>query len=120
MRMKKATNYKKEEYRGTVKQIMKVRGLRTISLANYNDWAGIENDYENGVHSLKIDIQDGYVNAYGFGTTKNGKRVCSTEAIQDASADFYKKVYDSVMTIVANEGKIPSKVRRNILVPLAR
>ena len=85
-----------------------------------NDWAGIETDYENGVHSLKIDIQDGYVNAYGFGTTKNGKRVCSTEAIQDASADFYKKVYDSVMTIVANEGKIPSKVRRNILVPLAR
>lgn len=120
MRIKKAINYKKEEYRGTVKQIMKVGGLRTISLANYNDWAGVENDYENGIHSLKIDIQDGYVNAYGFATTKNGKHVCSQHAIQDANADFYKKVYDSVMTIVANKDNIPSKVRRNILVPVAR
>ena len=120
MRAKKITNYKKEEYRGTIKQIMKVRGLRTISLANYNDWAGVENDYEGGVHSFKINIQDGYVNAYGFGTTKKGKRVCSTEAIQDASADFYKKAYDNVMTIIANENSIPPRVRRNILVPVSR
>lgn len=120
MRAKKITNYKKEEYRGTIKQIMKVRGLRTISLANYNDWVGAENDYENGVHSFKINIQDGYVNAYGFGTTKNGKHVCSTEAIQDATADFYKKAYDNVMAIITNEDKIPAKVRRNILVPVSR
>ena len=72
MRTKKVTNYQKEEYRGTIKQIMKVRGLRTISLANYNDWAGKKNDYANGIHSFKIDIQDGYVNAYGFSKTKKG------------------------------------------------
>lgn len=120
MRAKKITNYKKEEYRGTIKQIMKVRGLRTISLANYNEWAGLGNDYENGVHSFKINIQDGYVNAYGFGTTKKGKHVCSTEAIQDATADFYKKAYDNVMAIITNEDKIPAKVRRNILVPVSR
>ena len=50
MRTKKVTNYQKEEYRGTIKQIMKVRGLRTISLANYNDWSGKKNDYANGIH----------------------------------------------------------------------
>ena len=117
---KKTTNYKKEEYRGTIKQIMKVRGLRTISIANFNAWAGIENDLDNGVHSFKIDIQDGYVNAYGFAKTKKGKDVCSRDAIQDATDTFYKKAYDKVMEILSKEEYIPSKVRRNILVPVAR
>jgi hypothetical protein len=39
--MKKTLNYEKELYRGAIKQIMKVRGLRTISLANYNKWLGV-------------------------------------------------------------------------------
>ena len=120
MRTKKTTNYKKEEYRGTIKQIMKVRGLRTISLANYNDWAGKKNDYANGVHSFKIDIQDGYVNAYGFSKTKKGEYTCSKEAIQDATADFYKNAYDAVMDVIQNEANIPSKIRRNILVSVSR
>ena len=120
MRTKKTTNYKKEEYRGTIKQIMKVRGLRTISIANWNDYNGIENDHENGVHSFKIDIQDGYVNAYGFSKTKKGAYVCSREAIQDGSAEFYKKAYDKVMEIIKNEENVPAKFRRNILVPVSR
>lgn len=117
---KKVTNYKKEEYRGTIKQIMKVRGLRTISIANFNDWAGIENDTENGIHSFKIDIQDGYVNAYGFSRTKKGKFVCGKDAIQDAGDLFYKTAYDKVMDILSREENIPPKIRRNILVSVCR
>ena len=120
MRAKKVTNYKKEEYRGTIKQIMKVRGLRTISIANWNDYNGIKNDYVNGIHSFKIDIQDGYVNAYGFAQTKKGTYTCGREAIQDASAEFYKNAYDKVMEIIDNENTVPAKIRRNILVPVSR
>lgn len=118
MKVSKNPNYLKEQYRGTIKQIMKVRGLRTISLSNYNQWKGGAPG-ANEIHSLKLDIQDGYLNIYGYGSTKNGKPVCG-EAIQDASASLYKNAYDQVMNLIADENKIPGSVRRNILVRLAR
>ena len=34
--------------------------------------------------------------------------------------DFYKTAYDAVMDVIKNESNIPSKVRRNILVPVSR
>lgn len=110
--MKKTPNYQKELYRGTIKQIMKVRGLRTISLANYMDWLKLPN--ETGVHSLKLDVQDGYVNIYGYNNNRCG------EQINDASAELYEGVYKQVMDIIHNENKIPSKVKRNILVKVFR
>lgn len=117
---RKNMDLKKEEYRGTLKQIMKVRGLRTISLNNYNTWKGIPTDTE-GIHSLKLDIQSGYLNIYGYGTTvKSGKPVCSEVAIEDASAYTYKGVYDQVMQILDDEKNIPYRVRKNILVRVAR
>ena len=34
----KKFDLKKEELRGSIKQLMSVRGLRMINLANYNAW----------------------------------------------------------------------------------
>lgn len=118
MKKSKNTDYQKEQYRGTIKQIMKVRGLRTISLSNYNTWKGGAPG-ENEIHSLKLDIQDGYLNIYGYGSTKNGKTTCG-DAIQDASASLYKNAYEQVMNLISEESNIPYRVRKNILVRLSR
>lgn len=113
-------NLKKEMYRGTLKQIMKVRGLRSISLSNYREWAN-EEQTTKGIHSLKLDLQDGYINIYGYGKqTKTGKYLCGETAIEDASADTYAAVYSKVMEILDNEKNIPSRVKKNILVRLSR
>ena len=115
----KKLDYKKEEYRGTIKQIMKVRGLRTISLANYNEWLENPVNEESGIHSLKLNLQDGYVNIDGYRRTKTNKWVCG-DIIDNAPASLYKEAYDMVNEIITNEARIPGKVRRNILVSLAR
>lgn len=114
----KTLNYQKEQYRGTIKQIMKVRGLRTISLANYNVWKGMEPG-ANGIHSLKLDIQDGYLNIYGYQVNGKGNLTCG-QAIQDAPESLYEKAYKQVMNLINDEAKIPYRVRKNILVKLAR
>lgn len=113
LNMKKAPNYEKELYRGTIKQIMKVRGLRTISLDNYNKWLKRKNT--TGVHSLKLDIQDGYINAYEY--ANNGR--CGS-IINDGTTDLYANIYEQVNEILNRESEIPTKVRRNILVKLSR
>lgn len=93
-KLMKTPNYQKEQYRGTIKQIMKVRGLRTISLANYNKW--VNEASVNGVHSLKLDIQDGYMNIYGY--SKSGR--CG-DVINDAPAELYESVFNQVNDILA-------------------
>ena len=116
--LRKNPNYEKEQYRGTIKQIMKVRGLRTISLANYSNWKGLTPG-ENGIHSLKLDIQDGYLNIYGYQVNGKGNLACG-QAIQDAPASLYESAYKQVMSLINDEASIPSRVRRNILVKVAR
>lgn len=116
---KKSLNLLKEQCRGSIKQIMKVKGLRTISLANYAAWKGLDINPSEDIHSLKIDIQDGYVNAYGYGTECNGKYRCGN-IIEDATEIQYKKAYESVLEIIENQGAIPTKVKRNVLVGLSR
>ena len=116
--MSKNLDYKKEEYRGAIKQIMKMRGLRSISLANYYRWKeGTEANVHN-VHSLKIGIMDGYLDLYKYkpiiGSTKCG------EVLEDAPFNTYEQVYNDVMEILSNEKHIPYKVKRNILVGLSR
>ena len=59
MQKVKKENFHKEQIRGTIKQLMKVRGLRSISIANYNKWKMKEKN--KWLHSLKLDIQDGYL-----------------------------------------------------------
>ena len=109
-------DYQKEQYRGTIKQIMKVRGLRTISLANYNDWKGVSANPNSDVHSLKLNLQDGYVNIYGYGRTSKGRIICGQMLEDDAATVAYKSAYDQVMEIISREKDIPYKVRKNILV----
>lgn len=117
--MSRAQNfdYRKEEYRGTLKQIMKVRGLRTISIANYINWLRGEGyDVDDcPVHSLKLDVQDGYINAYTYGT--NGR--CGAK-IDDADTREYRCARKLVTDLLKREYEIPAKVRRNILVKLCR
>jgi hypothetical protein len=110
--MKKTLNYEKELYRGAIKQIMKVRGLRTISLANYNKWLGVTDN--KIIHSVKLDVQDGYVNIYGYKNDKCG------EQIEDGTSDLYHSVYNQIMDIVNTEKTIPNKIKRNILVKVFR
>ena len=114
--MKRNFDYNKEQSRGTLKQIMKVRGLRTISIANYVKWLN-----DNGatlsnpnVHSVKLDLQDGYINAYGWKGNKCG------EKIEDLSSEGYANVLETVRSILADEGNIPYRVRRNIFVKMCR
>lgn len=105
----------KEQYRGTLKQIMKVRGLRTISIANYLRWRNASPAVTTGIHSLKLDLQDGYINAYGY--APNGK--CG-DKIEDATSAEYKYAYDTVNEILNCESAIPYKAKRNIFVKLGR
>ena len=104
--MKKIVDYQKEQYRGTLKQIMKVRGLRTISLANYLNWLRSNGAVvEDGtVHSLKLDLQDGYINVYGYGN----KGKCG-EKIEDADAETYQSAYVTLTSLLSNENSIPSE-----------
>lgn len=111
----KKFDLKKEEFIGSIKQLMSVRGLRMINLANYNAWAGnVDNKLVN-IHSIKIDIMTGFVNLYANG---NGNR--AGVKLDNVPVDLYKKVYNRVLEIFKNEGDIPSDLKRNILVRVSR
>ena len=60
----KKFDLKKEELRGSIKQLMTVRGLRMINLSNYNAWAGNVDKKLVNIHSIKIDIMTGFVNLF--------------------------------------------------------
>lgn len=111
----KKFDLKKEEFRGSIKQLMSVRGLRMINLANYNTWAGKVDKKLTNIHSIKIDIMTGFVNLYANGT---GNR--AGIKLDDVHADVYKKVYNRVLEIFKNEVYIPADMKRNILVRLSR
>ena len=111
----KKFDLKKEEFIGSIKQLMSVRGLRMINIANYNAWAGnVDNKLVN-IHSIKIDIMTGFVNLYANG---NGNR--AGVKLDNVPVDLYKKVYNRVLEIFKNEGNIPSDLKRNILVRVSR
>lgn len=116
MQKVKKENFHKEQIRGTIKQLMKVRGLRSISIANYNKWKVKEKN--KWLHSLKLDIQDGYLYFYGFRKSDNDSR--AGERLENLSIDQYNEAYTQIMDILADEDKIPSNVKRNILVKIAR
>lgn len=114
--MKRNIDYNKEQSRGTLKQIMKVRGLRTISIANYINWLNSNGKKvaQNDVHSLKLDLQDGYINAYGWSGNKCG------EKIEDLSAEEYTNVLSIVQNMLVDESVMPYRVKRNIFVKMCR
>lgn len=109
--MRKLINIEKELYRGTIKQLMKVNGFRTISISNYNNWKGTVINPVSPVSSLKYNLQDGYLNLFDSHNNKID---------DDTAASVYKDVYDVVMEIFKNENKIPHKIKRNILIKINR
>ena len=111
----KKFDLKKEELRGSIKQLMTVRGLRMINLANYNALTGNVDKKLANIHSIKIDIMTGFVNLYANG---NGNR--AGVKLDNVPVDLYKKVYNRVLEIFKNEGNIPSDLKRNILVRVSR
>lgn len=116
--MKQKIDYEKEQCRGTLKQIMKVRGLRTISLVNFLKWfyGSKANTQEMcPVHSLKLDLQDGYINAYGYNGIACGDKISS-----ENEASVYQDAMKIVNALLKSEDKIPYKIKRNILVKLSR
>lgn len=112
----KKERLRKEQIRGTIKQLMKVRGLRSISVTNYHKWK--KQDSNEWLHSLKIDIQNGYLHMYGFRNSKYDTR--AGKRLENLSIEQYNDAYMQVMNIIDDEEKIPSNVKRNILVKLAR
>ena len=111
----KKFDLKKEELRGSIKQLMTVRGLRMINLSNYNAWDGNVDKKLANIHSIKIDIMTGFVNLYANG---NGNR--AGVKLDDVHADIYKKIYNRVLEIFKHEGDIPGGLKRNILVHISR
>ena len=107
------TSYEKYQLRGAIKEIMRNYGLRTISLANYNDWSGDEDN--KTVHSVKYDIMNGYIHLYGY--KEDGR--CGA-AFDSVGVDMYNHVYNRILHILKNEEAIPYKFKRNILVKVNR
>lgn len=108
-------DYKKEEIRGSIKEIMRTRGLRSISIANYYKWKNNTKQNEGWLHSIKLNIEDGYLYLYSF---SNGTQ--AGEKYKTVTLNMYNSAYKTVKDILNDEESIPCKVRRNILVKIAR
>ena len=106
---------KREEYRGAIKQLMVVRSLRMINLANFNVWVGNKPRGLENIHSVKIDLLTGQINVFA-----NGAGAKAGPVIDDVSTETYKKIYDRVIEIFRSEDYIKSNERRNILVRVSR
>ena len=111
----KKFDLKKEELRGSIKQLMIVRELRMINLNNYNAWSGKTSKKLSHIHSIKIDLLTGFVNLYA-----NGNGVVAGKKIDNVPSEIYKAVYNKVLEIFRNEADIPSSLKRNILVRVSR
>jgi hypothetical protein len=113
-------NYGLEFYRGSIKQLMKVKHLRQINFKNF-----VENyakDEENtkllrelNLHSVKYDVMTGYIDLY-----RQSKGKQSGEIIMDAPIELYKIAFLLMTDILRVEKEIPYKMRRSILVGVYR
>jgi hypothetical protein len=110
-------NYVKFQIRGAIKEIMRNYGIRTISFKNYFDYLGITPTI-NDIHSLRYDIMNGYIKAYGYKKGDSLRR-CG-EPIESISNDEYKEIYNILENLITNTHKIPSKQKRNIIVKVNR
>lgn len=106
---------KREEYRGAIKQLMVVRNLRMINLANFNVWVGNKPRGIENVHSVKIDLLTGQINVFA-----NGAGAKAGPVIDDVSTETYKKIYDRVIEVFRSEDYIKANEKRNILVRVSR
>lgn len=120
-KMFKTKDYKKEQMRGVIKEIMKSRGLRSISFSNYLKFKN-EKDLINathGIHSIRINIENGYLYMYGF-NSKNPLGKNPGRMFEDITYDNWNDAYNLLQDILSNEGNMPTKIKRNVLVKVTR
>lgn len=115
-KLNKSTNcgYEKFQIRGAIKEIMRNYGLRTISLSNYYKYLNISPIIKN-VHSVRYDIMNGYIKVHQY----DNKNRCG-DAFETVDIKTYNSVYSTIIDILDNEYKIPSRIKRNILVKVNR
>lgn len=110
-------NYEKFQIRGAIKEIMRNYGIRTISIKNYFDYLGISPTIEN-IHSVRYDIMNGYIKAYGYKENDPKKR-CG-EPMETIDNITYKEIYNILENLVTNKDNIPLNKKRNILIKVNR
>jgi len=96
--------------RGTLKEWMGLRRIRTINYWNYLTWKGYSPE-KFPVKTIKLDILNGYLNMFDG----NNKKISS-----EIANSLYDKVFDMTMEIFKNEKLIPYKQRKNIVVKVNR
>lgn len=106
-------NYEKFQVRGAIKEIMRNYGLRTISLSNYFKY--LKNSPKSKIHSIRYNIMNDYIQAYGY--RENG--LCG-EPFETIGIEEYKNIFKIITDILDNSRTIPYKIRRNILVQINR
>ena len=117
---KKNLDYEKISLRASLKDMMKMRSLRSINISNYKRWKYGDNGCEMTpwLHSLKINMLNGYMDVFSPRTVINDHR--AGNIIEDVSLDQYKEIYGIVQDILDDEANIPATVKRNILVKINR
>ena len=114
---KKSLDLEKITIRASLKDIMKMRGLRSISISNYRRYQGDENPNAYWLHSLRLDPMSGYINMF---SPRTGTDPRAGAIITDTTLSQYQEAYKVVQDILTAEPTIPSKVKRNILVAINR
>ena len=114
---KKSLDLKKITLRASLKDIMKMRGLRSISISNYRRYQGDENPNTYWLHSLRLDPMSGYINMF---SPRTGTDPRAGAIITDTTLSQYQEAYKVVQDILTAEPTIPSKIKRNILVAINR
>lgn len=117
---KKPLDFEKISLRASLKDMMKMRSLRSINVYNYRLWKyGKDADkHSPWLHSLKLNILNGYMDVFGPRTGTPDHR--SGNIIEDVSLQQYQEVYNMIKEILSDEVYIPTKVKRNILVKVNR
>lgn len=117
---KKSLDYEKISLRASIKDLMKMRSLRTINFSNYNNWK-----FNNGepvsklwAHSVRLNVLNGYIDVYAPRLSDKDNRAGSI--IDDVTLPQYQELYSLVKNILNDEHRIAAKVRRNILVKVNR
>lgn len=119
-KIKKPLDFDKISLRASLKDMMKMRSLRTINIYNYRLWKyGKDADkHSHWLHSLKLNILNGYI--YVFGPRVGIPDHRSGSIIEDVTLPQYQEAYKMVKDILSDEACIPAKVKRNILVKINR
>lgn len=114
---RKELDLEKISLRASLKDLMKMRGLRSINISNYRRYLGDKNPNSYWLHSLKLDPVSGYLNMF---SPRGNDDIRAGEKIEGTTLSQYREANQIVQDILRNESDIPFKVKRNILVGISR